>query len=76
MILGDPTVVPTSSLPLGSRRGRPFLQRMCDAQSEGAHAGSFGIAAELCPYYHTEPEYNEWHRGRLRTLIQRSAVIR
>ena len=45
-------------------------QRMLDALNEGEEAGKLGLAADLCPYIPSEPEYNQWHRGRLRMLVQ------
>ena len=44
------------------------VQRTVDAEAAGEAAGRRGLAADLCPHFHFEPEYAAWHRGRLRTL--------
>ena len=43
-------------------------QKLVDARSEGEQAGRHQLAVELCPYFDFEPEYKEWHAGRLETL--------
>jgi len=47
-----------------------WRQRLLDALNEGRKAGELGLAADLCPYYPFDAEYNQWHQGRLETLCQ------
>lgn len=49
-----------------------WRQKLVDANVEGEQAGHLGLDAHRCPYIPSVPEYNEWHRGRLRVLIQRA----
>lgn len=45
-------------------------QRLLDARADGVVAGRRGDSAEMNPHYTFEPEYNEWHHGRLEGLAQ------
>jgi hypothetical protein len=49
-------------------------QRLLDALQEGREAGRLGLAADLCPYFPVGRVelalYNEWHKGRLQTLLE------
>lgn len=45
-----------------------WRQRLLDAREEGRDAGRLNLAADLCPYLAIEPEYNQWHEGRMETL--------
>lgn len=47
-----------------------WRQRLLDALIEGCEAGRLKLAADLCPYFAFEPEYKEWHKGRMETLCQ------
>ena len=53
-----------------------FRQRLVDAESQGEEAGRLGLAADLCPFYAFENGYDEWHRGRLRTLPELRPVLK
>lgn len=50
-----------------------WRQRLLDARGEGHAAGLKAQSAEMNPYYTFEPEFNEWHHGRLEGLA-RAAV--
>ena len=47
-----------------------WRQRLLDARIDGRAAGRKSQSAEMNPFYSFEPEYNEWHHGRLEGLAE------
>jgi hypothetical protein len=43
---------------------------LLDAKIEGREAGRLNLAAALCPYIASEPQYNAWHEGRMEALAE------
>lgn len=47
-----------------------WRQRLLEARIDGREAGRKSQSAEMNPYYTFEPEFNEWHHGRLEGLAE------
>lgn len=47
-----------------------WRQHLLDARIDGREAGRRGQSPEMNPYWPSEPEYNEWHHGRLEGLSE------